>query len=171
MCFLWFIPCRLLSNCLLYLLELCQSYLHFTKVWMEHQPFFQAKLASHSSWTKYVIWLHWVHSDLACCLAFFTSTDIMKLNTMSTYFIDEISCLDRPSLWKISSLDLNLFRKHHVSNLFSIPSDVRSTTEHKLITNYTHSKVINCVCVILSAHDFWGHISRSSWCVLAVLWT
>ena len=90
---------------------------------------------------------------------------------MSTYFIDEISCLDRPSLWKICPLDLYLFRKHHVSNLFSITTDVRSTTEHKLVTNYTYCKVINRVCVILSAHDFWSHIARSSRSVLAVFWT
>ena len=81
---------------------------------------------------------------------------------MSTYFINEISCLDRPSLWKICSLYLNLFGKHHVSNFFPIPADVRSTTEHKLVTNYTHCKVINCVCVILSAHDFWCHVARST---------
>lgn len=42
-------------------------------------------------------------------------------------------------------------------------------SEHALVSDDAHCEVINRNAVVLSAHDFRGHVTRSATCVLRVL--
>ena len=84
--------------------------------------------------------------------------------------IDEISRLVRPSLWDFIRVDLDLLGQDVISDLFSVLTMVGTLAKHALICNNTHGKVVDSNSMILSAHDFWGHIARCPGCILRVLW-
>ena len=50
--------------------------------------------------------------------------ELAKDKNLRTYFIDEISSLNRPSSWDVLAFDLDLFWKNVVSDFFSWFADI-----------------------------------------------
>lgn len=80
-------------------------------------------------------------------------------------FVDEVSSLWAPATGNILHMNLLLLMEDMLSDLFSVLSLVGSFTEHALISDNAHGEIVNGHSVILSAHDLWRHIARSSWCI------
>jgi len=57
-----------------------------------------------------------------------------------------------------------------VADLLSILSLIRSLAKHALVRDDTHSKVVYSHAVILTAHNFWSHVSRSSRGIFSIFW-
>jgi hypothetical protein len=74
-------------------------------------------------------------------------------------FVDEICSFKRPTFGEFVSLNLNLFGENHVSDLLARPANIRTSPEHELVPDYANSKIIDCLGVVLTAHDFWSHIT------------
>ena len=87
------------------------------------------------------------------------------------HFIDKISSFDWPSSWNFSFFNLNLFRQNMISNFFSRFSLIRSFSIHTFICHDTYCKIIHRRRMILSAHNFWCHISWSSRSILSIFWS
>ena len=79
--------------------------------------------------------------------------------------VDEVGGFQGPALWQLVSLDLHLFCEYHISDLFPAAANVRPASEHELITDDSHSKVVHCEAMVLTAHHFRGHIA---WCSRSV---
>ena len=77
-------------------------------------------------------------------------------------FIDEVSRLKRPAFRDVVFLDLDLFCKNGVSDLFSRLANIGTLSQHEFIPDDPDGKVINSHSVILSAHYLRSHISRST---------
>jgi hypothetical protein len=60
------------------------------------------------------------------------------------------------------SLDLDLFCKYHISDLFPAPTNVGPSSKHEFITDDSQSKVVNRICMILATHYFLSHIAWSA---------
>lgn len=56
-----------------------------------------------------------------------------------------------------------------VANLLPRPTNVRSAAKHALVGDDSNGEVVSQVGVVLSVHDFGGHVPRSARCVLRVL--
>jgi len=87
------------------------------------------------------------------------------------HLIDKIGCFDRPSSWYFTFFNLNLFRQNMISDLFPWFSLIRTFTIHAFISHNSNGKIINRSCMILSAHNFWCHVSWSSRCILGIFWS
>lgn len=67
-------------------------------------------------------------------------------------------------------LDLYLLGKDLLSNFLSVLPDVGSVAQDQLKHDDTQGVVIYSYSVILSAHNFGGHIPRGSTRILSILW-
>jgi len=76
--------------------------------------------------------------------------------------IDEVSCLDRPTLWNFVALDLDLLAEDLFSDLSPASTDVWSAALHALVCDDTNGKVVSGESVILPTHHFWGHVAWSA---------
>jgi len=63
----------------------------------------------------------------------------------------------------------DLLTKHHVPNIFPRLTDIRSSTQHKLVSDNSDGEVIHSATVILSAHDLRSHVTRCTGSVLRIL--
>lgn len=84
--------------------------------------------------------------------------------------INKISSFNTPSFWDFVFFYLDLFGQDLVFNLLPSFSYVRSSSKHHFIDDDTYGKIIHSNAMILSAHNFRGHISWSPWSVLIVFW-
>lgn len=84
-------------------------------------------------------------------------------------FIYKICSLKTPAFRNLMSFDLNLFCQNCIPDLLPWFSNIRSFPKHALIRNDSYSKIINSDTVILAAHDFRSHVTRSSRCVFRVV--
>lgn len=82
------------------------------------------------------------------------------------HFVDKVSGFYTPSPWNLSFLYLNLFRQNMVPNFFSRFSDIWTAPKHAFVSHDSNGKIVYSSSVILSAHDFRGHVS---WCARSVL--
>lgn len=86
------------------------------------------------------------------------------------HFVDEIGRLDWPSPRHFVSLNLYLFWKNVVPDLFARFTNVGSSAEHAFVGHDSNGKVVYDSCMILAAHNFGSHVSWGSRSVLRVLW-
>jgi len=84
------------------------------------------------------------------------------------YFINEVSCFDWPVLLNFVLLDGHLFGENVVSNFLTRLSHVRPSAKHALVGHDSHCEIVDCLVVILSAHDFWSHVAWSSRSILCI---
>ena len=94
------------------------------------------------------------------------SKSILRLSL--NHFVDEICCFDGPANGHLSLLNLDLFRQYMIPYFFPRFTDVRPSSKHAFVCHYTHCEVVNGKSVILSTHNFRGHISRRSRSILCV---
>jgi len=57
-----------------------------------------------------------------------------------------------------------------VSNFLAVFALVGTLAKHAFVGNHTHRKVVHSYAVILSTHNFGGHVARRATCVFGVLW-
>lgn len=86
------------------------------------------------------------------------------------YFIDEVCSFEGPIGRNFFCPDLHLLAKNLISDFFTVSAVVRPATEHELISNDANSVIVNWKRMVLPAHDFRCHISRSAAGVCAVVW-
>jgi hypothetical protein len=84
------------------------------------------------------------------------------------HFIDEIRSLNRPPTRHFPLLDLDLLGQNMVSNLLSRFTNVRSASEHALISHNSHSEVVDTGCVIDPTHNLGSHVAWRSRRILSV---
>lgn len=98
---------------------------------------------------------------------FVYATDSQSLSRLSfKAFVDEVGCFFWVALWKFFLLDVGLFLPDSISDCLSIFTTIRSLAHHTFVPNYSHSKVINSMTVILFEHYFGSHVS---WCPTILL--
>ena len=85
-------------------------------------------------------------------------------------FVYEVHSFAGPSAGQILRFNLNLLGENIVSDRPPVLALKRPFAIHALIGNYTHRKVVHCNTVVLAAHHFGCHITRSARCVLGILW-
>ena len=83
--------------------------------------------------------------------------------------INEISGFKRPASWQVTSFDLHLFCKNHITNFLTAATDVGSSTQHELISNHSYGKVVDSVRMILATHYFGSHVARCTRGVRGIL--
>lgn len=74
-------------------------------------------------------------------------------------FINEVCCFKTPTRRHLVLSNLYLFRQNVISDFFPSLSDVRAFSIHALVSNDTHSKVINSDSMVLSAHHLRCYIT------------
>ena len=84
--------------------------------------------------------------------------------------IDEVSCLDGPALWNLVPLNLDLLAEDLFSDFAPASTDVWSAALHALVGDDTDREVVSGESVVLPAHHFWGHVSRSAGGLTCVVW-
>ena len=84
------------------------------------------------------------------------------------HFVDEISCFDGPATRYFSLLDLDLLTQNVISDFFTWFANVWSATKHAFVSHNAHGEIINCCCVVYSAHHLRCHIAGCSWSILSV---
>lgn len=98
---------------------------------------------------------------------FLTTTMLLLIN----YFIYEICCLAAPVYWELFRFYNGLLSQNLVTNLFSIFANIRSATQHELVSHNPHCKIISTVGVIFSANDLRRHIARCTTSILMIILT
>ena len=83
--------------------------------------------------------------------------------------VNKVSSLERPAIWQLVPLDLDLLSEDHVPNLFATTHDVGAPTHHEFVTNDAESEVINGVAMVLTTHDLRCHVTWRARRVLRVL--
>lgn len=86
-----------------------------------------------------------------------------------SYSIDEISSLQWPSVRLILWTYNNLPREYLLADFLTICTNIRSPTEHKLISHNPSGKEVHTVTMVASAHDFGSHITRGTAGVIGIL--
>ena len=81
--------------------------------------------------------------------------------------VDEISCFVAPILWDFSFSDFDLLWQNVVSDLFPVLTVIWPLAEHALVGYDSHSEVVHCYTVVLTAHNLGCHVA---WCSRRVLW-
>lgn len=85
------------------------------------------------------------------------------------HFIDEVCGLNRPSPRHFALFDLNLFAQNVVPDFFAGFSDVGPSTVHALVGHNSNGEIIDRSCMVLTAHNFWSHVTWRTGSVLRVL--
>lgn len=83
--------------------------------------------------------------------------------------IDEVRSLNGPTIGDLVTLDLDLARNYLVSDLTSALASVGSSTVHALVPNHPHGEVVSRYAVVLTAHNFGGHVAWSARGLTAVV--
>ena len=84
--------------------------------------------------------------------------------------IDKICGLHGPALGDVGFSQVNLGLYYAVSDVLASLASIGALPKHQLIADDTQGKVVYCDSMVLSAHDFRGHISRSPRGVISVVW-
>jgi hypothetical protein len=80
--------------------------------------------------------------------------------------VNEICSFDRPVLWYLRFLNLYLFGQDMLSYFFSSTSSVWPPSEHALVSDDTHSEIVDSDSMGLFTHDFGCHITGCARSVL-----
>ena len=84
--------------------------------------------------------------------------------------VDKVSGLHTPAVRDVGFLQLDLLLKYLVSDLFPSLSLIRTLSKHELVAYNAQGKVVNSYSMILSAHYFRSHVSRSTRCIMSIIW-
>lgn len=84
--------------------------------------------------------------------------------------IDKICGLHGPSLWDVGFSQIDLALYYAISDVLASLASIGALSKHQLIEDDTQGKVVHCDSMVLTAHDFRGHISRSPRGVIGVVW-
>lgn len=76
--------------------------------------------------------------------------------------VDKVCGLLVPALWNAVLFDLNLATQDLITDVLSGFAFVGTLTHHALVGNDSHGKVIGGQSMILSTHDFRGHVAWSA---------
>ena len=85
-------------------------------------------------------------------------------------FIDKICGLHGPALGDIGFPQIDLALYDAISNVLASLASIGALPKHQLIADDAQSKVVHGNSMVLSAHDFRGHIPRGPRGVIGVVW-
>ena len=84
--------------------------------------------------------------------------------------VNEICGTFVPSIWNVVLFNLHLSEENLIPDILSCTSLVWSLTHHTLISNDSYGEVVRSKAVVLSAHNFWSHITRRATGLTSVIW-
>lgn len=121
-------------------------------------------LSSWSPWTRHAISLLSCRWGRFYSKVFFEDTIERLIQfILSYYLVDKVGCLDGPAIGDLVSLDIDLSGQNLLSDLSTTLPYIGAAPIHTFVSYHTNSEIVGSDTMILSAHDFRGHVAGCAW--------